>query len=126
MADSRIKGITIELDGETTGLQKALSNVTKQSMDIQKELKDVDRLLKFDPSNVEAMAQKQKLLATQIEVTSNKLNQLKAAEQQVNEQFEKGDIGEAQFRAFRREIEYTEISLNKLRQSLSKVDDTAS
>ncbi len=126
MADSRIKGITIELDGETTGLQKALSNVTKQSMDIQKELKDVDRLLKFDPSNVEAMAQKQKLLASQIEVTSNKLNQLKAAEQQVNEQFEKGDIGEAQYRAFRREIEYTETSLNKLKQSLSKVDDAAS
>ena len=125
MADSRIKGITIELDGETTGLQKALSNVTKQSMDIQKELKDVDMLLKFDPSNVEAMAQKRKLLASQVEVTSNKLNQLKAAEQQVNEQFEKGDIGEAQFRAFRREIEYTEGSLNKLKQSLSKVDDAA-
>lgn len=70
MADSRIKGITIELDGETTGLQKALSNVTKQSMDIQKELKDVDRLLKFDPSNVEAIAQKQKLLASQVEVTA--------------------------------------------------------
>jgi phage-related minor tail protein len=126
MADGRIKGITIELDGETTGLQKALSDVTKQSMDIQKELKDVDRLLKFDPSNVEAMAQKQKLLAAQIEVTSNKLNQLKAAEQQVQAQFERGDIGESQYRAFRREIEYTEASLGGLRQSLTRVDDAAS
>ncbi|WP_160684324.1 hypothetical protein [Clostridium sp. C2-6-12] len=126
MADSRIKGITIELDGETTGLQKALSDVTKQSIDIQKELRDVDRLLKFDPSNIEAMAQRQKLLASQIEVTSEKLNRLKSAEQQVNEQFEKGAIGETQFRAFRREIEYTEGSLNKLKQSLSKVDDAAS
>ena len=126
MADSRIKGITIELDGETTGLQKALSDVTKQSIDIQKELRDVDRLLKFDPSNVEAMAQKQKLLASQIEITSEKLSRLKAAEQQVNEQFEKGAIGETQFRAFRREIEYTEGSLNKLKQSISKVDDAAS
>lgn len=126
MADSRIKGITIEIDGQTTGLQKALSDVTKQSINIQKELRDVDRLLKFDPSNVEAMAQKQKLLASQIEVTSNKLNQLKAAEQQVNEQFEKGDIGEAQYRAFRREIEYTEGSLSKLKQTLAKVDDATS
>lgn len=72
------------------------------------------------------MAQKQKLLASQIEVTSEKLSRLKAAEQQVNEQFEKGAIGESQFRAFRREIEYTEGSLNKLKQSLSKVDDVAS
>lgn len=126
MADSRIKGITIELDGEATGLQKALSDVTKQSINIQKELKDVDRLLKFDPSNVEAMAQKQKLLASQIEVTSEKLKRLKAAEEQVNEQFSKGEIGETQFRAFRREIEYTEGSLSKLKQSLSKIDDVNS
>ncbi len=126
MADSRIKGITIELDGETTGLQKALSDVTKQSVDIQKELKDVDRLLKFDPSNVEAMAQKQKLLAAQIEATGEKLDRLKAAEQQVNEQFKNGDIAEAQYRSFRREIEFTEASLDKMKQSLSKVDDTAS
>jgi len=126
MADSRIKGITIELDGETTGLQKALSNVTKQSIDIQKELKDVDRLLKFDPTNVEAMAQKQKLLAAQIEATSSKLDQLKSAEQKVNEQFQKGDIAEAQYRAFRREIEFTEASLDKFKQSLVKVDDATS
>ncbi|NOW86780.1 phage-related minor tail protein [Clostridium beijerinckii] len=126
MADSRIKGITIELDGEVTGLQKALADVTKQSIDIQKELKDVDRLLKFDPSNVEAMAQKQKLLASQIEVTSEKLSRLKAVEEQVNEQFSKGEIGEAQFRAFRREIEYTEGSLDKLKSSLAKIDDVGS
>lgn len=126
MADSRIKGITIALDGEATGLQKALADVTKQSIDIQKELKDVDRLLKFDPSNVEAMAQKQKLLASQIEVTSEKLKRLRDAEEQVNGQFSKGEIGEAQFRAFRREIEYTEGSLDKLKSSLSKIDDVGS
>lgn len=123
---SRIQGITIEIGGETTGLQKALADVSKQSIDIQKELKDVDRLLKFDPSNVEAAAQKQKLLSQQIEVTSNKLEQLKAAEQQVQAQFEKGDIGEKQYRAFKREIEFTEGSLDKLKQTLSKVDDAAS
>lgn len=120
---SRIKGITIEIDGETTGLQKALSNITQESIDIQKELKDVERLLKFDPGNTEALAQKQKLLAQQIEVTSKKLEGLKDAQDQVEQQFSRGDIGEDQYRAFRREIEYTEGSLKKLKQSLSKIDD---
>lgn len=123
---SRIKGITIEIDGETTGLQKALSNITQESMDIQKELKDVDRLLKFDPGNTEALAQKQKLLAQQIEVTSKKLEGLKNAQDQVEKQFASGDIGEDQYRSFRREIEYTEGSIKKLKQSLGKIDNGSS
>ncbi|MDI9209176.1 hypothetical protein MT361_11545 [Clostridium butyricum] len=122
MAD-RIKGITIELDGETTGLKKALGDITKQSIDIQKELKDVDRLLKFDPGNTEALAQKQKLLSEQIEVTSKKLDGLKSAQSQVEQQFKNGDIGEQQYRSFQREIEFTESSIKKLKQSLSKIDD---
>jgi len=120
---SRIKGITIEIDGATTGLQKSLESVTKESMKIQNELKDVERLLKFDPGNVEALAQKQNLLAKQIENTSSKLNQLKEAEQQVEAQFKSGDIGESQYRAFRREISFTETELGKLKQSIAKVDD---
>lgn len=123
---SRIKGITIEIGGETTGLQKALSDVNKRSQDIQKELKDVERLLKFDPGNVEALAQKQKLLSQQIENTTQKLDQLKSAQSQVESQFQSGDIGESEYRAFRREIEFTEGSLDKLRQSLSQVDNGAS
>ncbi|CAI3193084.1 hypothetical protein [Clostridium neonatale] len=120
---SRIKGITIEIDGETTGLQKALSNVTQESIDIQKELKDVDRLLKFDPGNTEALAQKQKLLAQQLEVTSQKLKSLKDAQEQVEKQFQSGDIGEKEYRSFRREIEYTEGSIDKLKKSMAKIDD---
>lgn len=123
---SRIKGITIELDGNTTKLQKALSGVTQQSIDIQKELSDVQRLLKFDPGNVEALAQRQQLLARQVENTTQKLNQLKEAESQVEQQFKSGDLGESQYRAFRREIEFTETELGKLKQSLAKVDDGSS
>lgn len=122
-SSSRIKGITIEIDGETTGLQKALSNVTQESIDIQKELKDVDRLLKFDPGNTEALAQKQKLLAQQLEVTSQKLKGLKDAQEQVEQQFKSGDIGEKEYRSFQREVEFTEASVDKLRKSLTKVDD---
>lgn len=122
MAD-RIRGITIELNGETTGLKKALGDVTKQSIDIQKELTDVNRLLKFDPGNTQALAQKQELLSKQIEITSQKLKSLKDAQSQVDEQFSKGTINEQQYRSFQREIQFTEASLDKLKQSLAKVDD---
>jgi phage-related minor tail protein len=125
MADKRIKGITIEIGGETTGLQKALSEVNKKSSSLTQELKDVERLLKFNPENVEALAQKQRLLSEQVEVTSNKLKQLKDAEEQVQAQFKKGDISEQQYRSFRREIEFTEGSLGKLKSSLASVNNGA-
>lgn len=123
---SRIKGITIEIDGETTGLQKALSDVTKESIDIQRELKDVERLLKFDPGNTEALAQKQQLLQRQLENTTTKLERLKNAQEQVDRQFQNGEIGESQYRAFRREIEFTERELDNLRGSLNQVDNSDS
>ncbi|OKO54197.1 DUF2207 domain-containing protein [Bacillus toyonensis] len=117
----RIKGITIEIGGNTGPLQNALKDVNKQSDALAKELKDVERLLKFDPGNVEALAQKQKLLTQQIENTTQKLDKLKAAEQQVQAQFQNGKISEEQYRAFRREIEFTEGSLNGLKNKLGNM-----
>ncbi|MCU5021649.1 DUF2207 domain-containing protein [Bacillus cereus] len=117
----RIKGITIEIGGETTGLQNALKDVNKQSDNLAKELKDVERLLKFNPGNVEALAQKQKLLTQQIENTTEKLDKLKAAEQQVQAQFQNGKISEEQYRAFRREIEFTQGSLDGLKNKLGNM-----
>ncbi|MEB9937974.1 DUF2207 domain-containing protein, partial [Bacillus cereus] len=117
----RIKGITIEIGGETTGLQNALKDVNKRSNDLTNELKDVERLLKFDPGNVEALAQKQKLLTQQIENTTEKLDKLKAAEQQVQAQFQNGKISEEQYRAFRREIEFTQGSLDGLKNKLGNM-----
>ncbi|PFS27743.1 hypothetical protein COK47_25530 [Bacillus cereus] len=115
----RIKGITIEIGGETTGLQNALKDVNKKSSDLSKELKDIERLLKFNPGNVEALAQKQQLLTQQIENTTKKLDSLKSAQQQVQAQFESGAINEEQYRAFRREIEFTEGQLNGFKNSLA-------
>ncbi|PFU25558.1 DUF2207 domain-containing protein [Bacillus cereus] len=117
----RIKGITIEINGNTQPLQNALKDVNKQSDSLAKELKDVERLLKFDPGNVEALAQKQQLLTQQIENTTQKLDKLKAAEQQVQAQFQNGKISEEQYRAFRREIEFTEGSLNGLKNKLGNM-----
>nr|WP_000897053.1 hypothetical protein [Bacillus cereus] len=121
MAGGRIKGISISIDGETTGLQNALKDVNKRSNDLTKELKDVERLLKFDPGNIEALAQKQQLLTQQIENTTQKLDKLKAAEQQVQAQFQNGKISEEQYRTFRREIEFTEGSLNGLKNKLGNM-----
>lgn len=119
---SRIKGITIELDGEVTGLEKAMKDVTSKSIDLQGELRDVERLLKFDPGNVEALAQKQEILTKQIENTTEKLNRLKSAEEEVERQFQSGDIGEKQYRAFRREVEFTEKSIKDLKSKISQLD----
>ena len=114
-----IKGITIEIGGETTGLQKALKGVNSQSIELQKELKQVDNLLKFNPGNSELIAQKQKLLADQISTTSDKLKQLKDAQSQVDAQFASGKINGEQYRAFNREVAATEGSLNGLKNKFS-------
>lgn len=112
MAGSRIKGISIEFNGETTGLDKALKSVNDRAAKVGKELKDVERLLKFDPGNTELIAQKQALLSDQIAITTEKLSQLKNAESQVEAQFKSGEIGAEQYRGFKREIEATESALN--------------
>ncbi|WP_141540223.1 hypothetical protein [Bacillus pseudomycoides] len=123
MAGSRIKGITVEIGGDTVGLQNALKDVNKRSNDLAQELKDVERLLKFNPGNVEALAQKQELLTQRIAATTEKLDKLKAAEQQVQAQFERGDISAEQYRAFRRELEYTQGSLGGLQNQLKGMKD---
>lgn len=120
MARRRIKGITIELDGETKGLDKALQDVNRRSRELQSELREVNRALRFNPKDTELLAQKKKLLGDQIEVTKNKLDQLKEAEAQVQEQFRKGKISEEQYRAFQREIIETESKLKHYRSQLKE------
>lgn len=121
---SRIKGITIEIGAETTGLDKALKDVNKSSRDIQKELREVDKLLKFNPKDTELVTQKQKLLGDQVSVTKEKLDKLKAAEKQVQDQFKKGDIGEDQYRAFKRELVKTESQLDHYQKKVKETADT--
>lgn len=113
-----IRGINVVIGADTTGLSKALGDVNKKSRDIQSELKQVDRLLKLDPSNTQLIAQKQKLLADAVANTTEKLNRLKNTQQQVNDQFERGEISEGQYRAFQREVAKTEQELKKLQGQL--------
>lgn len=114
MGSSNIKGIIIEIGGDTSPLNKALKGVDETSRNLQNELRQVEKLLKMDPSNTELLAQKQKLLAETVENTKNKLSALKEAEKQVQQQVKEGKISQEQYRAFQREVASTEIKLNKL------------
>lgn len=111
MANNKIKGLTVEIGGDTTKLGKALDNVEKKGKGLSGELKEINRLLKLDPSNVELLAQKQKVLADAVTNTENKLDTLREAERQVQIQFEKGEASEEQVRALQREIISTEKAL---------------
>ena len=117
---NNIKGITIEIGGDTTKLDKALGGVNKNVKSTQAELREVEKLLKLDPKNTEALAQKQQLLTKAVGETKEKLDVLKTAEAQVEEQFKKGEVSEEQYRAIKREIEATELSLKKLEEEAGK------
>lgn len=123
MAD-RIKGITIEIGGDTTGLNKALSGVNKEIGGTKSALKDVERLLKLDPSNTELLRQKQKLLADAVNETKGKLDTLKEAERQAEDQFKQGKISEEQYNALKREIVDTEQKLKTLEDQAGKANVT--
>lgn len=113
MAD-RIKGITVVLGGDTTGLNKALSGVNKEIKSTQAQLKDVEKLLKLDPGNTQLLEQKQRLLSQAIGETKEKLDVLKEAEKQVQEQFAHGEVSQEQYEGLQREIVLTKENLKSL------------
>ena len=132
MAD-RIKGITVVIGGDTTGLDKALKDVNKEISDTQRQLKDVERLLKLDPTNTELLAQKQRILGDAVQETRTKLDALKDAEKQVQEQFRRGEVSQKQYDGLQREIVETENKLKDLEDAarnsnvqLSKISTTDS
>lgn len=114
MAGSRIKGITVEIGGDTTKLQNALRGVNSEIKSTESQLKDVNKLLKLDPGNTELLAQKQKLLSDAVGETKEKLNTLKTAAEQANTALANGDISKDQYDALQREIIETEDDLKKL------------
>lgn len=115
MSSTKIRGITIEFGGDASGISKALKDVNKEIGSTQRQLKDVERLLKLDPENTELLRQKYQLLNDSIGKTETKLEALKQAEKEVQQQFERGDASEAQYNAIKREIESAQINLRKLK-----------
>ena len=126
MASGRIKGLTIEINGETTKLQKSLGEVDKKLKSTSTQLKDVNKLLKFDPKNTELLEQKQKLLADSIAATKEKLDQLKTASEQANDALASGEISQEQYDGLQREIADTEQSLKSLEDQAKNTEEAVS
>lgn len=114
MAD-RIKGITLEIGGDTTNLSKALSGVNSDINSTKRQLKDVERLLKLDPTNVELLRQKEQLLNREIGSTKDKVEQLKQAQQTMDATGV--DKNSEQYMALQREIISTETELKNLEEA---------
>ena len=117
-----IKGIKIEIDGDTQPLQKALKSVNKAATDASQELRQIDKALKFDTGNVTLLTQKQELLQKQVSTTKEKLETLRQAQSQVEQQFKSGNIGADQYRAFQREVETTKNVLKGYEGKLANVN----
>lgn len=121
----KIRGITIELGGDATGLLDAVSAVDKQLKETQAALRDTQRLLKLDPGNVELLGQKQRQLTDAISGTEDKLKALKDAAAQAQQQLAEGKITQAQFDALQREIVATEQDLESLKNQMKDFGSVA-
>ncbi|CCO08278.1 hypothetical protein [Desulforamulus hydrothermalis] len=117
-----IKGLNVVIGSDTVGLNKALGDVNKNARNIQSELKQVEKLLKLDPSNTELLSQKQKLLADAVENSKEKLDRLRSVQEQINKQFAKGDISEGQYRAFQREVVKAEQELKRFENRIADAE----
>ena len=128
-----IKGITIELNGDTTKLDKALRSVVRETQTLQRQLSDVEKALKMDPGNTELVTQKERLLGEEIDATKRKLEMLRQADEQVTEDMENGVEGATEkHNELQRQIATTEAKekmlqreLDKLKEVPSKVDQIA-
>ncbi|MBO5921727.1 MAG: phage tail tape measure protein [Bacteroidaceae bacterium] len=111
---SRISGITIAINADTSGVTSGLKDLTTDSVELAKQLKSVEQLLKMDPSNTEVLALKQDLLAKAADTSAKKLEALKAAQGDVERAFANGDLGTDEYIAFQRELSSTEKRLEEL------------
>lgn len=120
MGAGRIKGITVEIGGDTTKLQVALKGVNSEIRNTQSQLRDVEKLLKLDPGNTDLLAQKHRLLGQAVEETKNKLETLKTAQEQANEALKNGTITQDQYDGLQREIVETENELKRLEEQANQ------
>lgn len=123
MATGRVKGLTIEIGGDTTKLDKALGGVDRNLVTIQKDLQAVERRLKLDPGNIELLAQKQRLLADAVSETAKRMNTLDSAAEGVQKAFSNVEIDDKQLRNFYLELELTESDLKSAERALDSFND---
>ena len=120
---STIKGITVKIGGDTVDLKKALEGTTRTSKNLQSELNQVNKLLKFNPDNAALLAQKQELLAEKTGAAREALKKLKDVQDDVERQAKSGEISGEQYRAYQREVEQTQSVLKHLETQLKETGD---
>ncbi|HCT64222.1 MAG TPA: phage tail tape measure protein [Lachnospiraceae bacterium] len=119
-----IKGITVKIGADTTDLGKAMSSANKEISATQKQLNEVEKALKLDPSNTELLSQKYRLLTEKVDETKNKLQTLKDAQAEVEQQYRNGEIDQGKYEAFRRELINTKNQLAELEREASQSNAT--
>ena len=123
-SNTRIKGISITIGGDATGLEKALKDVNSSINETQSSLRDVEKLLKLDPTNVDLIAQKQQYLGEQVANVTTRLETLKEAQEQAKALVESGDLGADKYEALTREVIATEAELKKFQDQLANTSVT--
>lgn len=127
MAGTKVRGITIELSADASGVSSALKDVNSTLKQTQSDLKDIDKLLKLDPGNTELLAQKHKALEKALEATKDKVEVLRQAEEDLAAQMEDGGTEEQQrqMEALQREIVSTEADMRKYENALAETGEAA-
>lgn len=123
---NRIRGITVEINGDTTNLQKSLSGVDKSIGKTQSQLKDVEKLLKLDPTNTELLSQKQRLLGEAVKDTKERLESLKTASEEAAKTKDNYDAWKAKYDPIKKEIGETETKLKELKEQVKTADEQLS
>lgn len=121
-----IKGINLEIGGDTAGLNRAFAETDKQLRKTAGELKEVERYLKLDPQNTELLAQKEKLLGDQIGLTAEKAELLERAQRAADEAIKSGtSVSEEQYRRLQREIVGTSSQMQRLSEESESLHDAS-
>ena len=125
MANKKIAGITVEINGDTTKLGKSLQDTENKMKGVKDELKQINSALKLDPKNTELLAQKQQVLADAIKVSKERLDKLKEAQTQIEQKFKSGEIDDGQYRAFKREVEKAKEELQYYQNEADKSKESS-
>ena len=117
MAAKTLKGITVEINGKTTGLANALKDVTKTSTALSSNLKEINKALKLDPGNTELLNEKQKILSESVAAARKELENLEGVQKQVSDQYANGDIDRGAWLEYQNKLQKAKQHLEDLEKA---------
>ena len=117
MAAKTLKGITVEINGKTTGLANALKDVTKTSTALSSNLKEINKALKLDPGNTELLNEKQKILSESVAAARKELETLEGVQKQVSDQYANGDIDRGAWLEYQNKLQKAKQHLEDLEKA---------